>query len=258
MIAPHELERLAASGRTVLKDEDAATVEVLGPAHGQQAVVRKTYHNRGLRFLQSMLRRSRAQREHDNLLAIAAAGVSCVQALGWSQRRRWFGAVESTLVTRFVPAAVPLKSVLAAPAPPAPRRALATAMGALVGAMHHAGLLWCTPMPRNVLVVGELAAARLVVCDPPSCVRLGRPIHGSRLARIDLFLGAFSPSRRRDWSGPERLRWLLGYCRGDRDAARTLWRAVARRRPLVNEIHRALAMAWHTYILGPLRPRRAR
>ena len=98
-------------------------------------------------------------------------------------------------------------------------------------------------MPARVPT--SAAASRLPASTPT--------IHGTRLARIDLFLGAFSPSRRRDWSAPERLRWLLGYCGGERGRARQLWRAVARRRPLVNEIHRALAMAWHTYILLPLR-----
>ncbi len=235
MIAEVDLERLAAAGRTVLKDEPGCTVEVLG--HGDGAVVRKTYRNRGLRFLQSMWRKSRAQREHDNLRAIAAAGVPCLQALAWSQRRRFGGVAESVLITRFVPDSVPLKLLLATPPRATPcllRARLATAMGRLVGDLHRHGLLWCTPMPRNVLVAGDAAAARLLVCDPPSCLVLGRAIHGTALAQIDLFLGAFSPSRRRDWSAPERLRWLLGYCGGDRDEARRLWRSAARRRPLHN------------------------
>jgi hypothetical protein len=103
-------------------------------------------------------------------------------------------------------------------------------------------------MPRNVLVVGDPATARLAVCDTPACIRAGKPLTGSRLCRIDLFLGAFSPSRRRDWSRPERLRWLLGYTHGDRRVARTLWHAMARRSGLRNEVERALAMATLTYV----------
>jgi hypothetical protein len=106
-------------------------------------------------------------------------------------------------------------------------------------------------MPRNVLVIGPPERAMLAVCDTPACVAFGRPLHGGRLARIDLFLAAFSASRRQDWSRTERLRWLLGYCDGDRLQARGLWHTMVRRRELQNVVERALAMAWNTYILGP-------
>ena len=54
------------------------------------------------------------------------------------------------------------------------------------------------------------------------------------------------------------VRWLLGYCDGDRAAARALWRPMQRRTALQNELERALAMATFTYILSPFRqtPRR--
>lgn len=251
-----DLPRLAAQRRHVVKDEAEATVEVLGL--GADAVVAKTYRNRGLRWLQTLGRKSRAQREHENLAAIVAAGVPCVEPLGWSAARRWLGVDASTLLTRFLPDCVPLRDVLRASPPLASRAraALATAMGALVARLHRSGFLWCTPMPRNVLVVGDVAAARLVVCDTPSVVRTGRDLHAGRLARIDLFLGAFSPSRRRDWSRVERLRWLLGYANGERALARRLWRVMQRRRPLQNAIERALAMATLTYVRGRLRPQR--
>lgn len=252
---PADLERLARERRVVLKDTPEARVERLGD--GEHAVVRKTYQNRGMRWLQSLWRQSRAHREHDRLAAIAAAGVPCLQPLAWSEQRRFGGVTSSTLVTRWLPDAVALKQVLRDLHPAAfrARSTLATAMGALVGAMHHAGFLWNTPMPRNALVVGDPAQARLVVCDPPSCLVLGRDLHGKRLARIDLFLGAFSPSRRTDWSRSERLRWLLGYTAGDRDAARGLWRRLVHRRSLQNVVERALATAAFTYIVGPRRAR---
>lgn len=251
-----DIPRLAAERRLVVKDEAETSVEVLGL--GADAVVAKTYRNRGLRWLQTLARKSRAQREHENLAAIVAAGVPCVEPLAWSAARRWLGVDTSTLLTRFVPDCVPLRDVLRASPPAAARTraALAAAMGALVAQLHHAGFLWCTPMPRNVLVVGDAAAARLVVCDTPSVVHTGRDLHAGRLARIDLFLGAFSPSRRRDWSRVERLRWLLGYTAVDRELARRLWRVMQRRRPLQNAIERALAMATLTYVRGRLRPGR--
>jgi hypothetical protein len=110
-------------------------------------------------------------------------------------------------------------------------------------------------MPRNVLVAGELVHSQLVVCDTPACVAFRTPIHGGRAAHIDLFLAAFSPSRRRDWTASHRLRLLLGYTDGDRRLARALWRRLVRRRPLQNVVERALAMATFTYILAWARSR---
>lgn len=256
MIAAAALDRLAAQRRLVVKDEPEALVEVLGD--GSDAVVRKTYRVRGLRWLQSCLRPSRAQREHDHLTAIAAAGVPCLQPLGWSAQRRLLGFRSSTLVTRLLADCRPLRDVLRDPASEvrAARRRLAPAMGALVARLHRAGFLWCTPMPRNALVVGAPAAAQLVVSDTPACIARGRDLHGRHLAHVDLYLSTFSPSRRRDWSRSERLRWLVGYAAGDRAQARALWRSLARRSALQNVVERALAMAWFTYILGWLRPRR--
>lgn len=251
---PMDLAQLAAASRVVLKDEPEAIVERIGS--GVDAVVQKTYRNRGLRRLQSLCRQSRAQREHDRLRRIAAAGVPCLEPLGWSEHRRFCCVVSSSLVTRWLPDAVPLKQVLRSVRPDsrsAVRRALARAMGALVASMHRAGLLWNTPMPRNALVVGDPAAAKLVVADPPACLVLGRDLRGGRLALIDLYLGAFSPGRRTDWSRPERLRWLLGYSGGDRATARALWRRLVRRRPLQNVVERALATALFTYIVGASR-----
>lgn len=254
MIDDARLAALAAQGRTTLKHEPAAVVEVLGA--GEHAVVVKTYHNRGGKLLQTFWRRSRARREHDHLRTIFDAGVPCLEPLGWRQRRRLGCVAESTLVTRLLPDSRPLKVVLqqiphGATGPV--RARLAAAMGTLVGELHRRGVLWCTPMPRNVLVQGDAAAARLAVCDTPACIVVGHSLHGGRLAAVDLFLGAFSPSRRRDFSSVERWRWLLGYCAADRTTARRLWRRLTHRRPLYNVVVRALAMTWFTYILGRFR-----
>ena len=191
-----------APSRTVLKDEPDTLVErlVVPTANGDgDTVVVKTYRVRGLRWLQSWWRQSRAQREHDHLATIVHAGVPCLEPLGWSAEKRTpFGFRSSTLRTRFLADSVPLKQVLRSLARDGAdgraRARLATAMGALVADLHAAGVLWCTPMPRNVLVVGDPAAARLAVCDTPACIRAGKPLTGSRLCRIDLFkAGAMSP-----------------------------------------------------------------
>lgn len=249
-----DLARLAASGRTTLKAERDTTVEVLGV--GADAVVQKTYRNRGRRWLQSFGRRSRARREFDNLRLVAAAGVPCTAALAWSERRRRGCVDESTLVTSLVADSRPLKQVLA-DLPPAQhfatRRRLIAAMAGMVALLHRRGFLWGTAMPRNVLVVGSPALAQLAVCDVPAGIPIGRVLHGGPLALFDLFDGAFSPSRRRDFSAAERLRWLCAYAAGDRQAARRLWRALDRRSVLRHDVGRALAMFWHVYVVQPLR-----
>ncbi len=258
MFSLQELDRLAAQGRVVLKQEPATTVEVLG--QGLDAVVRKVYRNRGTRWLQSFGRRSRAEREYDNLRAVERTGSACTRALGWSARRRLLCIEESTLITQFVPSSTPLKQVLAnlprgGSAPE--RRLLAAAAGQLLATLHRGGFLWCTPMPRNILVLGAPAQGQLAVCDTPAGIDFGRSIHGTALSTIDLFDAAFSPSRRRDFSATERFRWLLAYCAGDHQEVRRLWRIVAPRSVFAHDARRALAMFWHTYILLPLRRRRS-
>lgn len=254
---PPELARLAAVHRETLKQDRATTVEQLG--RGADAVVRKTYHNRGHRWLQSFGRRSRARREFDNLRLVAAAGVPCTEALGWSERRR-FGCVDdSTLVTRLLPHSRPLKQVLAELPRDrtfAVRRRLCAAVARLVATLHRAGVSWCTAMPRNVLVQGDPAAAQLAVCDVPAAFAIGRSLHGTRLGQIDLFDAVFSPSRRRDWSATERLRWLVAYHDGDRGAARQTWRRLDRRGVLRHDVTAALTMFWYLYVVLPLRLRR--
>ncbi|HEX5052728.1 MAG TPA: lipopolysaccharide kinase InaA family protein [Planctomycetota bacterium] len=257
MLTPSDLERLAARHRSLLKQEPATTVEVLGC--GEDAVVRKTYRNLGRRWLQSFGRRSRARREFDNLAAVARGGVPCTTPLAWSERRRLGCIDECSIVTRYLPDSRTLKRVLSErprPARDGTRARLAAAMGRLLAALHDNGFLWCTAMPRNVLVLGAAEHARLAVCDTPAGIRIGRSLRQGRLARIDLFDAAFSPSRRADFSATERLRSLLAYCDGERARARRLWRALTRRSVLRHDVGRALAMFWHTYILLPLRPGR--
>ena len=253
-----QTERLAAQGRTTLKTEPAATIELLGT--GADLVVRKTYHNHGVRWWQSFGRRSRAQREFDNLRATAAAGVPCTEALAWNEHRRLGCVDDSTLLTRYLAPSRSLKAALTelprdgrSPV----RRRLAAATGRLVARLHRAGILWCSAMPRNVLVLGDAAAAEMAVCDVPAAVRVGRSLHGGRLADVDLFDAVFSPSRRRDWSATERLRWLVAYHDGDGAAVRRSWRRLPRRSVARHEATTALTMFWFLYVLLPLRSRRS-
>jgi hypothetical protein len=76
--------------------------------------------------------------------------------------------------------------------------------------------------PRNVLL--EPRTGQLVLCDQPHAFRTHRKWLAHDGARIDLHDAFFSPSRRRDWSAPERWRGVLAYCGGDRTVARAVWR----------------------------------
>lgn len=239
----------ARAAAVVIKDELAARVERLGS--GDDAVVQKTYRNRGLRLLQTFLRRARAEREYCNLALVAARGLPCAEPVGCSAERRFGFVRSSTLVTRFVADARPLKEALAE-APPAGRRVLARALGELLGALHTAGVLWCTPMPRNVLVQGPPARPRLLLCDLPAAIDFGAAVP-RRWALLDLFDAFASPSRRREWSRTERLRGLFAWARGDRRAALGAYGALHRRSAAGHRLRKNFIMALRTYILGGLR-----
>ena len=251
-----DLDRLAKRGRVSLKEERDVRIEVLGDA--DEAVVCKTYRNSGTRWFQTLCRASRAHREFENLRAVRQTGVRCIEPVTWSERRRYCGVDASMLATRLLPGCQPLKRVLAE-LPPASRfstrRRLIGAMGRLVATLHRHGVLWCAAMPRNVLVVGDPDRTELAVCDVPAAIQVGRSLHGSRLALIDLFDGAFSPSRRADFSATDRLRWLLAYNGDDRETARRLWHRLDRRSVLRHDLHCAFAMSWHVYVVQSLRRR---
>lgn len=247
MAAPLDLDRLARTHTEVLKDEPSARVELLGA--GDERVVRKTYRNAGLRLVQTWLRTSRAEREFANLRAVERRGLPCTPALACSAVRRLGLVLASTIATRYLPDSRTLKSLLAdASTGPAARRTLARALGELLRRLHDAGLLWCTAMPRNVLVLGPAAAGRLAICDVPAVVAC-RSAVSPGLALLDLFDAFASPSRRLEWSATERLRALLSYHRGDRPAARATWRRLARRGPTEHRLRKNLSMALRTYIL---------
>jgi tRNA A-37 threonylcarbamoyl transferase component Bud32 len=251
VISRTDIRRLAAGPRRAIKEEPAAIVEVLGA--DDDAVVRKTYRNSGIRWLQSFLRCSRAHREHDLLRAVHESGVRCLEPLAWTERRSYFCVDESTIVTRFVRNTATLKEVLPRLDPERDRVArqrLVAAAGQMVAALHRHGILWGTPMPRNVLVLGNPADARLAICDTPSSICMRRSLHGRWLAIVDIYFAAFSQSRRCDYSAAERLRWLLAYGDGDRELTRGLWRRATRRSRWFNTAARSLARAFYTHLLG--------
>jgi hypothetical protein len=246
-VASLDLEQLARASCRVLKDEPAALVELLGT--GSAAVVRKTYRNFGLRLLQTFLRRPRAEREHRNLLLAAARDLPCTPPIACSAQRSLGFVRSSTLVTGYLPAVSTFKQALAAArALPGQRQMLVAALGALLRRVHDAGVLWCTAMPRNVLVRTDAAQPHLLLCDLPAAVDYGRPLPQSA-AGIDLFDACASHSRRLEMSRAERYRCLLAYARGNRAEAGRWWRLLAERTALGHRIRKNLVMALRTYIL---------
>ncbi len=243
----------------LLKDAPEAVVELFDTAHGR--CVRKTYRNRGLQWWQTFARTSRAAREFANLAAMHRLGVPCTEPVSWSEHRRLGFVDESSLVTRFLPQATTLKQFLVAhdgdasssadPSGVARRRLrlrIVTAAGRLVRQLHAGGMLWNTPMPRNMLLVGDPHAANLAVCDVPGAITYPGSILGSAVATIDLFRAAFSPSRCRDYTPTERRRWLLAYTAGDRAQTRRLWRTLSRRTTMGNDLRRSLSTVRNVYL----------
>ncbi len=203
--------------------------------------VRKTYRNLGLRRVQTWLRPARAQREYRNLTWVAGAGIATTEAWDWSARRALGFVPESTLVTGWVEGCRSLEQVVRETSERARRAALAEATGLLLGRLHRHGLLWNTAYPRNVLV-RESEGDRLWLCDAPDLQRYPQSVHGTRLAHFDLYDAAFSPSRMRMWSSPERLRLVLAYCDGDRALARRIWRSLSHRSRLLRRWKRQVLL----------------
>lgn len=212
---------------TALKTESGVRVDLL--RNGPDAIVRKQYLNSGFRLLQTIWRQSRAAREFANLQAATAAGLPCTKALGWQEDRRLGLVHSSTVITQFVADTRPLKAVLKElPADAYHARCRTTGeIGRLLAKLHANGILWCTPMPRNLLVQGQPANGRLVLCDLPAAVIFSGPVP-AKATLIDLFDAIASPSRRRDFSNTDRLRCLRQYTNHNRAATRKLWQLLNR------------------------------
>ena len=239
----------AATARVVheIKREAHTLVQVWD--HAGHRIVTKIYRQPRWLLWRTFLLRSRALREFRNLEAAIAAGIRCVRPVAWDEERRGGIVFRSALATEYEADAPALKQVLATAPGPA-RRALAVACGRFVRAMHAQGLLGNRITPRNFLVVGAPAQAELVLLDLPAMLLYGRSLLGTRTATLDVYDAAFSPNRRRQWSRPERLRLVAAYCGGDRHAARTLWRRLARRPGWWNRLHKALRTCWRGYLLA--------
>ena len=98
-------------------------------------------------WMRQLIRRSKARREYDSALEVAARGVPTAVPLAWAQQRGLFSAGESLLVTLSLDDTQPLNlfvhHVLPAMTPVRQarvRQRLAEALGRLLARMHQAGI----------------------------------------------------------------------------------------------------------------------
>lgn len=216
-------------------------------ANGQSAV-RKTYRNSGSGLLQTLLRKSRARREYENLTAVRAAGLPCTEALKWEEERSLGCVRRSALVTRYEPRCTPVREILRAGASRAERRWLLEEMGRLAARLHRAGFLWCTLTPRNFLLQGVVGRGTLLLSDMPAAVRFRRSIYKTQTADPDVYDAAFSAGRQLDFSDRERRRLLIAYSGGDRGYIRELERRLKGRSRLVHRLRKSIRKVISVYL----------
>lgn len=207
----------------VLKEDLTSRVERV--ESGAQTLIRKTYTPRPLFLWRTFLAPSKAEREHDNLQALAAAGVPVTRPIAWQEQRVLGCVPQSRLWLADAGDVRNLKEVLASDLATGPRRRLLVAFGGLLARLHAAGFVSLTAYPRNV-VVADVEAPTLLLCDQPYLVRVPRPRRG---ARIDLYDALFTPGRAVLLSRADKLRALIAYA-GGRGAAAAMWRTLVRRR----------------------------
>lgn len=176
-------------------------------------------HNRladGRAWLRELVRPSKARGEYEHALAAAARGVPTFEPLAVGETCRGVGPRSSFLLTRTLPEARPLNSLLETTLPqwPDPRRArmrqrLAVALGGLLARLHDAGVTHLDLHPGNLLV-------RLDGDDRPElflidlhALRLGAPLSWrARRANLIILNRWFMLRCERS----DRLRFWHAYC----------------------------------------------
>lgn len=229
----------------VLKSEPGTRVARV--SEKGRLLVQKTYTYPPAWRWRTILQPSRAEREARGLRAAAAAGIPCLQVIRIGGQRYLGTVLHCSITTLFEADTTPLRDYLrTSPATsyhggwPRLRRDLGLAMAGLVRDLHQAGILWLTLTPRNFLVKGPPEDLHLLVSDMPKALCFETSILGRSAARVDLYDMCFSPQRRVQFTGTDRLAMLIRYCAGDRSTARVLWRRLRRRTKFGNTIRRRL------------------
>jgi len=173
----------------------------------------KWNHPRGARGLISdALHGSRAVRAHQGARRLADLGLPHPETLAFAERRRAGLVTESFLLTRFIEEAAPLPALMPElRAQPSERRALAFALGELVGRLHAERLDHTDLKHSNFLITRD---RRIVLLDLDSLARPRRPSWRRRvraLGQLEAFASDLYPSLPRS----DRARFLAGYIRRD-------------------------------------------
>jgi hypothetical protein len=208
----------------VLKEDLTSRVERVTSAQG--TLIRKSYAPRAFFLWRTFLAPSKARREHDNLLALAAAGIPVTLPVAWEESRVLGCVPQCRLWLVDAGEVRNLKEVLARDRSVGRRRGLLAAFGALLAQVHRAGFVSLTAYPRNVVVV-DAEPPSLLLCDQPYLVRKAAAAAG-RGVRVDLFDALFTPGRASTLSRADKLRALRAYS-ADRAAVAAHWRALVPR-----------------------------
>jgi hypothetical protein len=228
-------------------------VALEGPA-GPLDLAVKWSRRRGLRgALSDALLGSRAERARVGAARVAQAGVATAEPLAAAERRRCGLPLESFLVTRFLAGSLPLPAALPGLGL-ARRRALARALGDLLGTLHAAGLAPADLKPSNLLVGPE---GSLALVDLDSLVPRRHPSWRRRvraLGQLEAWAADLAPGL----PATDRARFLRAYLAH----APALRR---RRAQLVREVRRsarARLAAWSRkdrrgHVVYPMAPRGA-
>jgi hypothetical protein len=120
-------------------------------------------------------------------------------------------------------------------------RAAALLVGRSLRRMHDRGIMFASASPRNWIIDRDRFPAEesCIVCDPAYAAFSPGSLEGTPRASIDVYMLVFSHGRRTTLTSSQRLRILLGYTGGDRDAARRMWRRLAKRPGWVHSLLRS-------------------
>ena len=160
--------------------------------------------------LSDLVYESRSARAVRGAARLSSCGVARVEPLAYAERRRFGLVVESFLLTRFCTRTDPLAAALPVIASDAKRRrALAVAVGDLIGALHAAGLHHPDLKHSNLLVgpAGEVAFADLDALVPARRLTWRRRVRA--LGQLEAYASDLYPWLPRS----DRMRFLSAYLR---------------------------------------------
>jgi tRNA A-37 threonylcarbamoyl transferase component Bud32 len=164
---------------------------------------------------------SRANREFTVMMEAHRLGLPVVRPRYWLEHRV-LGCVRFSAIVLDAVDGTDLQSWLTSEAgDQQQRRRAAEATGRLLGRFHRAGLFSGTANPRNLLLPGG-DSEKMCAIDLPYARLHGRDITGSDQAMADIGRALLLSNGRHAFADDEQEAFMLGYCEGDAEGARTL------------------------------------